>query len=118
LAAKDRSLLYADKPPWRGVNTVLIREKHNLMRTEMATNGELAAARLVDRLMRLETEFENLVDSVKSEYHECWDQMSQQEMDDFVRLLDLQDQKALRQFMITRGENVRARLFPGWMLEE
>jgi len=84
----------------------------------MATNGELAAARLVERLMRLEAEFENLVDSVKSEYSNWWDQMSQHEMDDFVRLLDLQDQKALRQFMITRGENVRAQLFPRWMLDE
>ena len=84
----------------------------------MATNGELAAARLVERLMRLETEFDNLVDSVKSEYSNWWDQMSQNEMDDFVRLLDLQDQKALRQFMLTRGENVRAQLFPRWMLDE
>ena len=84
----------------------------------MATDGELAAARVVERLLQLETEFETLIDAVKSEYHRTWDQMSRPEMDDFVQLLGLPDQKALRQFMITRGEDVRARIFPGWMLEE
>ena len=32
----------------------------------MATDGELAAARLVERLLQLETEFEKLIDAVKT----------------------------------------------------
>lgn len=84
----------------------------------MTTDGELAAARLVERLLQLETEFENLVDAVKSEYHEWWDKMSRHEMEEFVNLLGLRDQKALRKFIITRGEEMRTQLFPDWMLED
>lgn len=84
----------------------------------MATDGELAAARLVERLLQLETEFEKLIDAVKTEYHDWWDKMSRHEMQEFVNLLGLRDQKALRQFIITRGEETRTQLFPDWMLED
>jgi hypothetical protein len=84
----------------------------------MATDGELAAARLVERLLQLETEFEKLIDAVKTEYHDWWGKMSRHEMQEFVNLLGLRDQKALRQFIITRGEETRTQLFPDWMLED
>jgi hypothetical protein len=84
----------------------------------MATEGELAAARLVERLLQLENEFENLVDTVKTEYRQWWQQMSQPEMNEFIELLGLTDQKALREFIITRGAETRARIFPQWMLDD
>lgn len=84
----------------------------------MATRGEQSAARLIERLERLEAEFEKFVDTVKSEYDAWWDKMSQQEMDDFVRLLDLNDHNALRQFIVSRGHESRVCLFPRWMLED
>lgn len=84
----------------------------------MATHGEQAAARLIEKLEQLEAEFEHFVDSVKSEYDAWWDKMSRQEMDDFVRLLDLNDHNALRQFIVSRGQKARACLFPRWMLED
>lgn len=84
----------------------------------MATEGELAAARLVEKLERLEAEFENFIDAVKTEYHQWWDTMSDHEMDDFVKLLGLPDRESLRQFLITRGEARREMIFPRWMLED
>lgn len=84
----------------------------------MATNGEQAAARLVERLIRLETEFDTLVDAIKTEYHDWWEQMSHHEMEEFVKVLGFRDQQALRQWIITRGEETRTQLFPDWMLEE
>jgi hypothetical protein len=82
----------------------------------MATEGELAAARLVERLMQFETEFENLVDAVRTEYDQWWKHMSPAEMADMVQLLGLKDKKALREFIISRGQEARARIFPEWML--
>ena len=84
----------------------------------MATNGEQAAARLVEQLIRLESEFDNLVDAIRAEYHDWWEGMSQAEMDEFIKVLGFSDQQAMRQWMITRGEETRAQLFPDWMLEE
>jgi hypothetical protein len=84
----------------------------------VATDGELAVARLVERLLRLEAEYENRVDAVKAEYQQWWKHMSKQEMEEFIQLLGLQDKKALRQFIIARGQATRALIFPEWMLEE
>ena len=84
----------------------------------MATNGEQAAARLVERLITLETEFDNLVDAIKTEYHDWWEQMSHHEMEEFVKVLGFRDPQALRQWIITRGEETRTQLFPDWMLED
>ena len=44
--------------------------------------------------------------------------MSRHEMEEFVQLLGLRDQKALRQFIITRGEDTRTQIFPDWMLDD
>ena len=84
----------------------------------MATHGEQAAARLIEQLIRLESEFDNLVEAIRSEYHEWWDGMSQAEMDEFVKVLGFSDQQSMRQWIITRGEETRTQLFPDWMLEE
>lgn len=84
----------------------------------MTTQGEQAAARLVEGLEHLEAEFEKFVDAVKREYDDWWDKMSTQEMDDFIRLLELSDHNALREFIVSRGHECRARLFPCWMLED
>ena len=84
----------------------------------MATNGEQAAARMIEHLVRLESEFENLVDAIRHEYHSFWECMTEAEMDEFVKVLGFHDQQSMRQWIITRGEETRAQLFPDWMLEE
>ena len=84
----------------------------------MASNGEQAAARIVQRLEQLESAFDQLIDTTKAEYHDNWNEMSLEERKDFVEVLGLPNQKELKQFIITRGEKVREAFLPPWMLQD
>lgn len=84
----------------------------------MATRGEQAAARIVQRLEQLETAFDRWIDTAKLEYHDAWDEMSPEERADFIETMGLSNQKELQLFIISRGEKTRTSLLPRWMLEE